>query len=979
MYPADSSKRRSARTGTCALLVLLFLLSFTSTLAAQEITVSGFLAPPDSPSSKAKPSIETQVAQGLAPLSRVYDYIELDASKTRRLPALNQSEIPSSSGQTKRLQIGVSRTFMQDVASSSSFYEAMDGQVGVMGIISEGALRTRVHFANTALPEGAKIFVYSMKNPDEFYGPFEGSGPLGNGTFWTPPVEGDGIVVEYFIPDSVRGTQSENYFLVSEVSHEYKDAATCAQTTDGGENIEGPCHNDITAEWTTVAKSVGRLSFIDDDRPGTFGCTGTLLNTTNNSQTPYLLTANHCFNSQTEAQSLRVYWNYNSAGSLPGPPNRTDGANLLATGTQTDFTFVLLTGAVPGGLYYTGWTSTQFTGNAPITGIHHPDGSYKRISFGTVQQTNSCGFPGLQCVRTNWTSGVTEPGSSGSGIWTGSASDPKFIGTLTGGDSACGANEDEPDFYGRFDLTFNSISSYLIGNNATPTPTPTPNPNSTPTPTPTPNLGNCTVTPINFGQTVNGALATSDCRSPFEIAGNQFYADLYSFSGAKGQQVSIQLTAGFDTYLTLAGPSGSVVAEDDDGGGGSNSRIPAGNGFFPLPDDGTYFIEVSSFDPNITGSYQLTLSGTTSLQLSALNYSVNENAVFATVTVTRTGSNASAATVNYKTSDTAGLNNCNPTQSGQTGKASERCDYGTSIGTLRWAAGEGGSKTFSVPVVDDKHVEGAETLTITLSGATGVALGVPSSATLTINDNDSTPSSQNPIDDIPFFVNEQYIDMLGRLPDQTGFNNWVATLQNCPGGIYGNAPNSNCDRVHVAKSTYQSVEFQTRGYWAYRFYEVAFGRRPNYAEFIPDMAQVGGPKSPAEEALSKDQYIAEFAQRSEFTTKYNSVINNPTAYVELLLQTAGLPNHPNKNAFIASMSTKTPAQVLRDIVESQPVEDRFYVRGFVSMMYYGFLRRDPDQTGFDNYVLKLNTTGDARAMTFDFIYSPEYLSRFGQP
>jgi hypothetical protein len=79
------------------------------------------------------------------------------------------------------------------------------------------------------------------------------------------------------------------------------------------------------------------------------------------------------------------------------------------------------------------------------------------------------------------------------------------------------------------------------------------------------------------------------------------------------------------------------------------------------------------------------------------------------------------------------------------------------------------------------------------------------------------------------------------------------------------------------------------------------------------------------------------------------------------------------------MGTKTAAQVLRDIVESKEVEDQFFVRGFVSMMYFGFLRRDADPVGFDNYVLKLNQTGDPRAMVFDFIYSSEYRGRFGKP
>jgi hypothetical protein len=372
-----------------------------------------------------------------------------------------------------------------------------------------------------------------------------------------------------------------------------------------------------------------------------------------------------------------------------------------------------------------------------------------------------------------------------------------------------------------------------------------------------------------------------------------------------------------------------------------------------------------------------TPAGSSTVQFTLTSDSVSEGAGFKTVTATRSGNTQLAASVNYATSDTAGLAACNVVS----GKASERCDYGTSLGTLRWAAGEGSTKTFSIPVVDDRHPEGNETFTVSLSGPVSTNIGANSLLTINITDNGNDSSTAtNPIDDASFYINEQYIDFLSRLPDGTGFQNWMATLGSCPGGGYG-TQNPDCDRIKIAMSTFQSVEFQSRGYWAYRFYEVAFGRRPNYAEFIPDMAQVGGQKSPAEEVLSKDQFMNDFSLRSEFTNKYNSTAGNPTAYVDLLLQTAGLPSHFMRGTWISNLQTgqKTRPQVLREIVESKEVEDKFYVRGFVSMMYYGFLRRDPDPTGFQNYVNKLNATWDPRGVTFDFIYSAEYLGRFGKP
>src|SRR5215208_3150245 len=318
---------------------------------------------------------------------------------------------------------------------------------------------------------------------------------------------------------------------------------------------------------------------------------------------------------------------------------------------------------------------------------------------------------------------------------------------------------------------------------------------------------------------------------------------------------------------------------------------------------------------NLTNAQQVTYtpraqSVSTFQMEAALN--VDEANGFATINVTRTGDLGGFASVNYATSDTAGLTNCTVVNS----KASERCDYETAVGTLRFATGEA-MKSFIVPIVDDVLVEGNETFTVTLSGATGASLGT-STGVVTINEDDLAPANQNPIDDIPFFVTQQYIDFLGRLPDPIGFANWVATLNGCPNGGFGEFANPGCDRVHVSAGFFQSVEFQGRGYFAYRFYEVALDRRPTYAEFVPDMAQVGGPQSPESEALSKTTYTAEWTQRPEFKTRYDALSNSQ--YVNALEVNAEVVL-PNKAALIAALDggQTNRGQVLRDIVESQAV------------------------------------------------------------
>ncbi len=110
------------------------------------------------------------------------------------------------------------------------------------------------------------------------------------------------------------------------------------------------------------------------------------------------------------------------------------------------------------------------------------------------------------------------------------------------------------------------------------------------------------------------------------------------------------------------------------------------------------------------------------LQFGAPSYTVGEGGGTATVTVTRTGGSSGAVSVNYAASNgtaTAG-------------------DYGAASGTLTWANANTAAKTFTVAIIEDPTVEPNETVNLALSSpGGGAALGAPSSAVLTIVDNDS--------------------------------------------------------------------------------------------------------------------------------------------------------------------------------------------------------------------------------------------------
>jgi hypothetical protein len=69
---------------------------------------------------------------------------------------------------------------------------------------------------------------------------------------------------------------------------------------------------------------------------------------------------------------------------------------------------------------------------------------------------------------------------------------------------------------------------------------------------------------------------------------------------------------------------------------------------------------------------------------------------------------------------------------------------------------------------------------------------------------------------------------------------------------------------------------------------------------------------------------------------------------------------------------------LREIVELQSVTDKFFIRAFVAMQYFGYLRRDPDTIGYDNWVNALTADpSNFRHMIFGFLFSDEYRGRFG--
>src|ERR1044071_4991621 len=347
--------------------------------------------------------------------------------------------------------------------------------------------------------------------------------------------------------------------------------------------------------------------------------------------------------------------------------------------------------------------------------------------------------------------------------------------------------------------------------------------------------------------------------------------------------------------------------------------------------------------------------------------SVNEGAGRAQVVVTRTGDHTTAVSADYATSDNSGLNAC----SSVTGLASSRCDYATSIGTLRFASGET-SKTIFIPLVDDVYADGNETFRLTLSNPSGANLGTSSLATITLADNETVTGTSNPIDGAAFFIRQHYIDFLGREPEPAGLAGWLNVYNNC-----GTTVQQPCDRIEISSAFFRSPEFQERAYFIYRFYS-AVGKIPLYDEFMPDFAKVSGFLSAQELEANKVAFVNQFMTRPDFPSRYGA-LTDPTSYVNALLQTVALPNHPSRQAWITGLTngSLTRAQVLRALVESTEVYNKYYNEAFVIMQYFGYLRRSAD-ISYQQWIQTMNSNGgDYRTMINGFLNSAEYRQRFG--
>jgi hypothetical protein len=136
---------------------------------------------------------------------------------------------------------------------------------------------------------------------------------------------------------------------------------------------------------------------------------------------------------------------------------------------DSDWALVRLNSAPPANAIFSAWNAQTLANGTAIDVAHHPEGDLKKFSQGMTQSYFSF-TDGTSFAQVRYTSGSTEPGSSGSGLLTlGSGGGfYELRGGLFAGDAACN-NVSGTDVYSRLDVALPLLAQYLTPGAANPT------------------------------------------------------------------------------------------------------------------------------------------------------------------------------------------------------------------------------------------------------------------------------------------------------------------------------------------------------------------------------------------------------------------------------------------------------------------------------------------------------------------------------
>ncbi len=374
---------------------------FLSSTANAQLSYGG------SPASKSI-HLPSAVPTVTMPTVDVDKYMNEDLRRTKDQPFRFGAELP--------VDIGLDNAGVWDkLADGTRIWRAR--------ILSTGAYSINLIFSAYHIPDGAELYVYNDGYAVTF-GSYNALNENPSGAFAIQPVPGEAITLEYIEP---RNAAFAGDLRVGTVVHAYRDIVTL-EAAGIPLKTTGQCECDVVCPeglgWEATRRAVARLII------GGALCSGSMINNSSSNGDQLFITAYHC----GALNSAVFQFKYEKPGCNSGsaPTNFTvQGSTQLVADQPHDCRLVRINPAIPStfNIYFPGYDRSTTAPGA--IGIHHPQGLPKKISF----ENNALGTTGIYWNVNQWDIGVTEPGSSGSPLYTPSH---KYIGALLGGQSACG-------------------------------------------------------------------------------------------------------------------------------------------------------------------------------------------------------------------------------------------------------------------------------------------------------------------------------------------------------------------------------------------------------------------------------------------------------------------------------------------------------------------------------------------------------------
>jgi len=434
-------------------------------------------------------NIQAQVSKGGIPPSIQFKSVVTSGLDEINVPAINVSTVMAEdSARPGPLWVGRSVPVGVNMTNAGTWTDMPDGsRVWRLKIKAAGAKAIGVYYDDFYIPEGGKLFLYN-ESQNQVIGAYTSENNPPSHLFATELVQGESVTLEY-VEAVKRATKfetldylnghfrdSKSYgsgslpadqtpiISISEISYVYKDIPFLSKydpAKSTGWNASNACQVNVNCSpegtnWQNQKNGVAEIFLTIGGSQGF--CSGTLVNTTNNSQTPYFLTADHCHSeggitaTAAEMNIWEFYFKYEALGCADPatePAYSTIiGCTLKAASPidgGSDFCLVLFNTTPPQSYlpYYNGWDRTN-TAATDGVGIHHPKGDIKKISTFSSQVTTATWDDGtnLGMANAHWegvydetTNGFsqTEGGSSGSPLFNSAG---RQVGTLTGGTAA---------------------------------------------------------------------------------------------------------------------------------------------------------------------------------------------------------------------------------------------------------------------------------------------------------------------------------------------------------------------------------------------------------------------------------------------------------------------------------------------------------------------------------------------------------------